>query len=168
MNYPFELDRLQMQALLPHRGDIFVGEHLCINGPHSFLGMARWTLENSLIQGHFPGLPVVPGALLIEAAAQLAGAGLLAGDPYVKSLTSDLVGVLAAVRRCAFKQPVLPGHGVAFEIQCRQMGPMAVQVNAIVRAQGLEAAVLDIVMVYTARAQLLNALGVSASPPPTA
>ncbi len=158
-DYPSELNRLQIEALLPHRGAIFVCQHLTIKGPHSFVGTANWPLDNPIIQGHFPGLPVVPGAFLIETAAQLAGAGLLAGDPYVKSLTGDLLGVLASVRKCVFKQPVLPGHAVVFAIACRQMAPMAVQVIATVNTRGLEAALLDIVMVYTAKGQVLDALG---------
>jgi len=156
--YPFTLDRPAIQALLPHRGDIFVGEHVRVEGPHHFTGVARWPLENGVIQGHFPGLPVVPGVLLIEAMAQLAGAGLLAGDPYVRSLTGDLVGVLASVRKCLFKRPVLPQTDVEFRIQCRQMAPMAVQVGATVHANAAEVAQLDILMVYTARSQLMAAL----------
>lgn len=156
--YPFTLDRPAIQALLPHRGDIFVGEHVLVEGPHHFKGVARWPLENGVIQGHFPGLPVVPGVLLIEAMAQLAGAGLLAGDPYVRSLTGDLVGVLASVRKCLFKRPVVPQTDVEFRIQCRQMAPMAVQVGATVHVNAAEVAQLDILMVYTARSQLMAAL----------
>jgi 3-hydroxyacyl-[acyl-carrier-protein] dehydratase len=106
LHYPFTLERAQIATLLPHRGDIFVCQQVVVQGPHQFQGRARWPQDNAVIQGHFPGLPVVPGVLLIEAMAQLAGAGLLAGDP-MRSLTGDLVGVLASVRKCVFKHPVL-------------------------------------------------------------
>jgi len=158
LHYPFTLDRPGIEALLPHRGDIFVCQRVTVEGPHQFKGTARWPLDNAVIEGHFPGLPVVPGVLLIEAMAQLAGAGLLAGDPYVRSLTGDLLGVLASVRKCVFKHPVLPESDVDYTIQCRQMAPMAVQVAASVRAQDIEVAQLDIVMVYTSRQQMLSAL----------
>jgi len=158
LHYPFTLERSQIEALLPHRGDIFVCQRVTVEGPHQFKGAARWPLDNAVIQGHFPGLPVVPGVLLIEAMAQLAGAGLLAGDPYVRSLTGDLLGVLASVRKCVFKHPVLPERDVDYTIQCRQMAPMAVQVAASVKAQDIEVAQLDIVMVYTSRQQMLSAL----------
>ncbi len=158
LSYPFTLERLAIQALLPHRGDIFACEHVTVEGPHHFKGVACWPLDNGVIQGHFPGLPVVPGVLLIEAVAQLAGAGLLAGDPYVRALTGDLIGVLASVRKCTFKRPVLPQSDVEFRIRCRQMAPMAVQVGASVYVGAAEVAQLDILMVYTTRPQLMVSL----------
>ena len=158
LNYPFTLDRPAIQALLPHRGDIFVCEQLRVEGPHHFQGVARWPLENGVIQGHFPGLPVVPGVFLIETLAQLAGAGLLAGDPYVRSLEGDLIGVLASVRKSVFKRPVVPQTEVEFRIQCRQMAPMAVQVGGTVHVGAAEVAQLDILIAYTARPQLMAAL----------
>jgi 3-hydroxyacyl-[acyl-carrier-protein] dehydratase len=91
-HYPMLLQRADMAALLPHRGAIFVCETLCIEGPHQFHGTARWPQDNAIIQGHFPGLPIVPGVMLIESMAQFAGAGLLAGDPYVKTLPEDSIG----------------------------------------------------------------------------
>jgi len=158
LHYPFTLERAQIATLLPHRGDIFVCQQVVVQGPHQFQGRARWPQDNAVIQGHFPGLPVVPGVLLIEAMAQLAGAGLLAGDPYVRSLTGDLLGVLASVRKCAFKHPVLPERNVDYAIQCRQMAPMAVQVAASVQVRQVEVAQLDILLVYTERQQLMQAL----------
>ncbi len=158
LSYPFSLERQEIKELLPHRGDIFVCQHLIVEGPHHFKGIARWPLENSIIQGHFPGLHIVPGVFLIESMSQLAGAGLLAGDPYVRSLTGDLIGALASVRKCTFKRPVLPQCDVEFVIQCRQMAPLAVQVGATANVNNAEVAKLDILMVYTARGQLQTVL----------
>jgi 3-hydroxyacyl-[acyl-carrier-protein] dehydratase len=156
--YPFVLDRAAIEDLLPHRGDIFVCQQVTVEASNHFRGIACWPAANAIIEGHFPGLPLVPGVFLIEAAAQLAGAGLLAGDPYVQTLTGDLVGVLAAVRKTVFKRPVLPDRDVEFLIRCRQMAPMAVQVTASVQVDGREAAELDILMAYTPRPELIAAL----------
>jgi len=160
-SYPFSLQRQAIENLLPHRGDIFACQHLVVHGPHNFTGSASWPLENNVIRGHFPGLPVVPGVLLIEAMAQLAGAGLLSGDPYVRSLPGDKIGVLASIRKCAFTHPVAPQSMVEFEIQCRQMGPMAVQVSSAVHANNRAVAQVEALLVYTDRAQLLAILGES-------
>ena len=163
-SYPFSLQRQAIENLLPHRGDIFACQHLVVHGPHNFTGSASWPLENNVIRGHFPGLPVVPGVLLIEAMAQLAGAGLLSGDPYVRSLPGDKIGVLASIRKCAFTHPVVPQRMVEFEIQCRQMGPMAVQVNSKVHVNNTAVAQLEALIAYTDRSQLLAFLGASESP----
>lgn len=156
-DYPITLECDAIKTLIPHRGDIFVCRHLVIEGPHNFRGIARWSRDNAIISGHFPGMPVVPGVMLIESMAQLAGAGLLRGDPYVKTLGSDLVGVLAGVRSCWFKSPVLPDVDVEFQIQCRKMAAAVVQVSAQVKAVDIEVAKLEIVVAYTPRDQLLTA-----------
>jgi 3-hydroxyacyl-[acyl-carrier-protein] dehydratase len=156
--YPLELDRAAIADLLPHRGDIFVCERLTISGPHNFSGVARWPRDNNVIRGHFPGMPIVPGVLLIEALAQLAGAGLLAGDPYVATLPAASLGVLAAVRNCWFKRPVAADSEVGFAIQCRQLAPLLVQVTGVVSAEGAEVAKLELSLAYVPREQVLGAL----------
>jgi 3-hydroxyacyl-[acyl-carrier-protein] dehydratase len=163
-DYPFSLQRQDIENLLPHRGDIFACQSLVIHGPHTFTGRASWSLENNIIRGHFPGMPVVPGVLLIEAMAQLAGAGLLSGDPYAKSLPGDKIGVLASIRKCSFSHPVPPERVVDFEIQCRQMGPLAVQVSAKVHSGQTALAELEALIAYANRAQLLAVLAPSGPP----
>jgi 3-hydroxyacyl-[acyl-carrier-protein] dehydratase len=156
--YPIHLDKPAIDAVLPHRGDIAFAESVTVWGPHNFEGVACWSSANANIMGHFPGLPVVPGVLLIEGMAQIAGAGLLTGDPYVRSLSGDLVGVLANVRKCTFKRPVRPDTPVKFVVTCRQMAPLAVQINAQASIEGQEVAQFDILMAYVERAQLMQAL----------
>jgi 3-hydroxyacyl-[acyl-carrier-protein] dehydratase len=159
VSYPFTLDRQAIEGYIPHRGDIFVCRQLEVTGPHDFNGIANWSLDNALIRGHFPGLPVVPGVMLIETVSQLAGAGLLSGDPYARSLKGNNIGVLASVRKCSFTRPIFPNVDVHFLIHCRQMGPAAVQVTATVSVAGVEAAQLESLMIYTDKDQMQSALG---------
>ena len=149
--YPIILDQAGITRLIPHRGEFLFAQHISIKGPHTFDGIARWPLHSGAIQGHFPGMHVVPGVLLVEGMAQLAGAGLLAGDPYVRSLTGDWIGVLAGIRKSVFKHPVRPDTDVHFTIRCRQMAPLAVQVNAVVGVGDKQVAELDIFMAYVDR-----------------
>ena len=116
--------------------------------------MARWTSDNAIIQGHFPGFPLVPGVMLIEAVTQLAGAGLLSADDYARSLPRERIGVLAAVRRCAFKRPVSPDQTVVFDIHCRQIGPDAVQITAQASVNGHEVAQIETLMAYVDKSHL--------------
>lgn len=152
--FPFTLDRHAIEHLLPHRGPIFACKQLIARAPREYTAIANWALDNALIQGHFPGYPLVPGVMLIESVTQLAGAGLLSADAYVRSLPGDRIGVLASVRRCAFKRPVLPEQDVTFEIRCRQIGDAAVQINAQALVEGSEVAQLETLMVYADRTLL--------------
>ena len=152
--FPFTLDRQAIEQILPHRGPIFACRKLLVRGPRVYTATANWPLDNAVIQGHFPGYPLVPGVLLIEAVTQLAGAGLLSADAYVQSLPGDRIGVLASVRRCSFKRPVLPEQDVTFEITCRQIGVEAVQILAQALVEGQEVAQLETLMVYADRTQL--------------
>ena len=150
-DYPFTLDRLAIERLLPHRGSIFACETLVVHGPRTFTGTARWPLDNALLQGHFPGNPIVPGVMLIEAATQLAGAGLVGADAALQSRFEGRIGVLASVQRCTFKVPVPPDQDVDFAIQCRTIGKTAVQVSAQAAVNGVAVAQLQTLMVYTER-----------------
>jgi len=156
-DYPIALDRSEIEQLIPHRGAIFVCQQLTIDGPHDYRGVARWSADNAIVDGHFPGMPIVPGVMLIEAMAQLAGAGMLRGDPYVQTLPQASVGVLAGVRNCWFKAPVLPETDVTFQIHCRQIAPVVVQVSGQVSVDGVDAAKLDVVIAYAPREQLFAA-----------
>ena len=160
-SYPIVLNRTDIEGLIPHRGAIFACERLLIQSHSQFSGVARWSRTHSIIEGHFPGMSVVPGVLLIEAMAQLAGAGLLRGDPYTKTLPKESVGVLAAVRNCWFKNPVLPDCDVEFQIECRQLSPLAVQLSAHVEVASVEVATLGAVIAYAPREQMLAALSSS-------
>lgn len=157
--FPFALDRQAIEQLLPHRGPIFTCKQLIAHAPRSYTATANWPSDNAIIQGHFPGYPVVPGVMLIEAMTQLAGAGLLSADAYVQSLPHDRIGVLASVRRCIFKRPVLPEHDVTFEISCRQIGADAVQVSGQARVAGVEVAQLETLMVYADTREFSAAMG---------
>lgn len=160
--FPFTLDRQAIAQLLPHRGPIFACKQLIAHSPRVYTAIANWPLDNAVVQGHFPGYPLVPGVMLIESVTQLAGAGLLSADTYVQSLPGERIGVLASVRRCAFKRAVLPEQDVTFEITCRLIGTDAVQVTAQALVDGIEVAQLETLMVYTDRKQFSTALGLSA------
>jgi 3-hydroxyacyl-[acyl-carrier-protein] dehydratase len=159
--FPFTLDRQAIERLLPHRGPIFACKQIIATGPRAFTATANWPLDNAIIAGHFPGNPVVPGVMLIEAMSQLAGAGLLSADPYVKSIPGDRIGVLASVRRCLFKQPVMPGQDVQFKINCRQIGAHAVQVSGQALVNDSEVGQLETLIVYVEKTELSHTMSLS-------
>jgi 3-hydroxyacyl-[acyl-carrier-protein] dehydratase len=158
--YPIVLDAEAVGRLLPHRGEMRFIEQLTVLAHNHYQGIVRWSPDSAILQGHFPGLPLVPGVLLVEAVAQVAGAGMLAGDPYVRSMGKELIGVLAGIRRCSFRRPVLPGEAVTAEVRCRQMAEAAVIASgSLVVADG-EAASVEIFIVNSSREALTSRLGV--------
>jgi 3-hydroxyacyl-[acyl-carrier-protein] dehydratase len=152
--YPFTLEPDRIRAVLPHRGDILFVRRVVVQSHEHFVGEAFWSSKLQILQGHFPGLPVVPGVFLIEAVAQVAGAGMLVGDDRAAGMDADHVGVLAGVRKCSFKRPVPVDVAVSVDVRTRQMSPLAASVCAVVGDEAGELASVDILILKTPRDQL--------------
>jgi 3-hydroxyacyl-[acyl-carrier-protein] dehydratase len=155
LTYPIELDQAAVQAVLPHRGEALFVHAVTVLQSNHFRGRVRWDAGSALLQGHFPGLPVVPGVLLVEATAQVAGAGLLVGDPVARAMGADHLGLLAGIRKCAFKHPVLPGQWIDVEVHTRQMSGTASSVTATLTREGEEVATVEILVVNMPRQDVL-------------
>jgi len=110
------------------------------------VGIKNVTLNEPFFQGHFPGHPIMPGVLLIEAMAQVGGILLLntAEDPEAKLV------YFMEIDKARFRKPVLPGDTVRFELEmlklkgrvCRMKGVGYVEGNAVVEAE-LTAMIVD-------------------------
>ena len=172
LSYPLDLDAAAIAQVLPHRGEILCVRRITVFDFDHYVGHAVWADDLPLLQGHFPGMPLVPGVLLIEAVAQVAGAGMLEGDATAHSLRGSHVGVLAAVRKCSFRRAVRPNEWVRIEARSRQMSPNSAVITAELQAGDEAAASVEILLVNTPREAIAAALAAhrispSALPPDT-
>lgn len=163
LSYPIELGQKDITEVLPHRGDILFVRSVTVLAHDRYQGRALWPGDLTILQGHFPGMPIVPGVFLIEAVAQVAGAGMLVGDAYARSMGPGFVGVLAGVRKCSFKRPVLAGEAVVIDATSRQMSATAATVTGTVTVHGDEVATIEIFVVNVPRDSLGMPPGLSSA-----
>ena len=96
--------------LLPHRPPFLFVDTLIAADETGAVGEYTYTEEkNDFFKGHFPGNPIVPGVVLVESMAQVAGAAIVARGALAADPNKEAVFVLAAVEEARFKNPVRPG-----------------------------------------------------------
>ena len=96
--------------LLPHRPPFLFVDTLIAADETGAVGEYTYSLEkNDFFKGHFPGNPIVPGVVLVESMAQVAGAGIVARGALAATPGKEPVFILASVDSARFRRPVRPG-----------------------------------------------------------
>ena len=119
---PISLDIIEIMNLIPHRYPFLLVDRIteCIPNKYS-KGYKNLTANEMFFNGHFPGNPVMPGVLQIEAMAQTAAPILLSLDQYKGKLA-----LFAAVDKVRFKNIVRPGDRLEMETYMTKIkGPIA-------------------------------------------
>jgi 3-hydroxyacyl-[acyl-carrier-protein] dehydratase len=134
-----------LEEILPHRGTFALVDRVEeIDAGNRAVGRRLVTRNDPLLEGHFPGRPIMPGVLLIEALAQLAGVVVWSGYDLAADSDGDRppLGVLAGVKKFRFRRLVVPGDLVRLEATCTaRMGGVSefhvvAQVDREIAAEG--------------------------------
>ena len=108
-------DIARIMKLLPHRYPfLLIDKMIDMDGEESGTAIKNVTINEPFFHGHFPGKPVMPGVLLVEAMAQAAGALVLnhLGDAHAGKLVFFM-----SIDKARFRKPVLPGDVVHFHVK---------------------------------------------------
>ena len=126
--------------VIPHRYPFLLVDRIIeVEGTKRIVGIKNVTINEPFFQGHFPGHPIMPGVLIIEAMAQVGGMLLLGTieDPDQK------VVYFMSLDNVKFRRPVLPGDQLRFELEmlqnrgrtCRMKGVAYVDGNVVAEAE---------------------------------
>ena len=110
------LTKEQIMELLPHREPMLLLDQLIdIIKLHSGTAIINVTKESFFVQGHFPGQPVMPGVLIVEAFGQAAAA--LTAHGLDKSTYENKLVFLMNVEKARFRNPVIPNCKLELKIE---------------------------------------------------
>ncbi|AIF49049.1 3-hydroxyacyl-ACP dehydratase [Dyella japonica A8] len=110
-----------IQQLLPHRYPFLLVDRLIELVPDkSAVAIKNVTMNEPFFQGHFPGHPVMPGVLIVEAMAQAAGL-LTQISSRLKGTTGSPLFYLAKVDNARFNAPVVPGDQLRLEVELKRL-----------------------------------------------
>ncbi|HUK22673.1 MAG TPA: bifunctional UDP-3-O-[3-hydroxymyristoyl] N-acetylglucosamine deacetylase/3-hydroxyacyl-ACP dehydratase [Gemmatimonadales bacterium] len=144
-----KLDIGRIMDVLPHRYPFLLVDRIIeIEGQERIVGIKNVTINEPFFQGHFPGHPIMPGVLIIEAMAQVGG--MLLMSHFEGQNVEDKVVYFMSLDNVKFRRPVVPGDQIRFELEmiqfrgktCRMKGAGYVDGQIVAEAE-MMAMVMD-------------------------
>jgi UDP-3-O-[3-hydroxymyristoyl] N-acetylglucosamine deacetylase/3-hydroxyacyl-[acyl-carrier-protein] dehydratase len=123
----------EIMKVLPHRYPfLLVDRILEVDSGKRIVGIKNVTINEPFFQGHFPGHPIMPGVLIIEAMAQVGGMLLMGAvsDPEKK------VVYFTSLNNVKWRRPVKPGDQLRFELELLQVRGMMCKMQGVAKVDG--------------------------------
>jgi 3-hydroxyacyl-[acyl-carrier-protein] dehydratase len=134
-----------IERIIPHRYPFLLVDRVVEMEPGKrIVAIKNVTANEWFFQGHFPGYPIMPGVLIVEALAQ-AGAVLLLSDES----TRGQIPLFAGIEKCRFRQQVVPGDTLTLEMEVlARRGPVG-KGHAVARVNDKVAAECELTFALT-------------------
>src|SRR5437764_2278009 len=121
-----KLDIHDILRILPHRYPFLLIDRVVdLTRKQRIVAIKNVTFNEPFFQGHFPGVPIMPGVLIIEAIAQAGGALLLTEIPD----RENKLMVFTGIERARFRRPVVPGDQLRIEVEVKAWRESAVRMQ---------------------------------------
>ncbi len=109
--------------ILPHRHPfLFVDMITELEVGERVVGIKNVTINEYFFTGHFPGKPIMPGVLVIEAMAQVGGILAKLSEPESMTNKGDNAIYFVAIDKVRFRKPIFPGDQIIFELTAMRKG----------------------------------------------
>lgn len=107
------MENIDIQKILPHRYPFLLVDRITeLEVGKRAVGIKNVTINEPFFQGHFPGNPIMPGVLIVEAMAQVGAVSILTMDEYKGKLA-----VFAGFEKMRFRKQVIPGDTLNMEAE---------------------------------------------------
>jgi beta-hydroxyacyl-ACP dehydratase FabZ len=142
------LDAAAIQQLLPHRYPFLLVDRIVELVPRErIVGIKQVSINEPFFQGHFPGTPVMPGVLVVEALAQV---GAVLALREIEDRDSKLV-LFTGIKEARFRRPVVPGDTLFLEVTAVRIGSRVQRMRGEAKVDGVLCADADIMSIIADR-----------------
>ena len=138
----------EILKIVPHRYPMLLIDRILeIESGKRIVGLKNVTANEQFFQGHFPGAPVMPGVLIVEAMAQCAAVLCLVDIPE----RDDKLFLFGGVDKARFRRPVTPGDQLIMEITILAKRATTIKVRGEAKVNGTLVAEAELLSVMTER-----------------